>query len=340
MSLENITGQPRAKRFLKQIQRRDHIPHALLFTGMAGIGRKRMAREFSKALNCLAPRDFDACDECAQCRKMAGGRHPDFLWIESETTVIKIDQIRGMRDRLRFRPFEGKWRVVVIEDAQKLKEEAANSLLKILEEPPGRNLFILLTLEPRMLLPTIVSRCCHVRFQPLEDSFIEHFLVTDRGMSEAMAREAARLAGGSLERAAWWAESDRVSRWRGVLEKVRKLRGLDMFDFFNLMAEWTKTSEDLEQDLECIKLWLRDLIISLLTEDEAGAAFGPGAMAEDMLPESGSVMDLFLLYDETEAAMRHLKQYANKQLTLEGVCLAIKGKLYGEGNWNTFSRGW
>jgi DNA polymerase-3 subunit delta' len=271
---------------------------------------------------------------------MDGDSHPDFLWISSDGAFIKIDQIRAIRARLRFRPFEGKWRVVVIRDAHRLREEAANALLKILEEPPGRNLFILLALEPQMLLPTIVSRCCHVRFQPLDNQIVEHYLTGSRGMSEAMAREAARLAEGSLERAAWWAESDRLSRWREVLERVRKLKGLNMFDFFTLTEKWSKTSEDLEQDFECIKIWLRDLIISLLTEGARDGGGGAGDLARDMVPEGAAVMDLFLLYDRVEAAMRHMRQNANKQLTLEGVCLAIKGKLYGEGNWNPFSGGW
>jgi DNA polymerase-3 subunit delta' len=336
MSIQGMPGQPRAKRFLRQIIVKGHVPHALLFTGMAGIGKAAAAREFAKALNCLSPSDGDGCDECLSCRKIAADNHSDFLWIASEGNFIKLDQIRSLRERVRFRPFEGKWRVVVLQDAHKLKEEAGNALLKLLEEPPRQNLFVLLALEPQMLLRTIVSRCCHVRFQPLENQWIEQQLIATYEMPASRAKEATRLAEGSMERAKWWAESDRISQWEELLRKVQSLRDLPMLDFFALTAQWAKESEDLEQDLECIKLWVRDLILSRLMKDGHADSHGgrPG-----LHPGDPVVSNLFHLYNEVELAMQRLRQNANKQLTLEGACLAIKDKLYGKGSRNSLPGG-
>jgi DNA polymerase-3 subunit delta' len=337
MSLAKIPGQERAKRFLKELTRTGHIPHALLFSGMAGIGKMAVAREFAKVLNCLSPKDFDCCDECASCRKMDSGNHPDLVWVASEGTFIKLDQIRSLKERMRFRPFEGRWRVTVLQDAQDLKEEAGNALLKLLEEPPKQNIFLLTVLEPQMLLSTIVSRCCHVRFQPLDDYLIEDHLVHVCNVPPGEAGEIARLAEGSLQRAQWLIEEDRIAHWKDILGKISRLSELRMIDFFPFMSQWAQKSDDLEQDLECIKLWVRDLILSRLTTD-----YRPVIQTdvEAMERLRGIPMEnLFRIHREIEEALQNLRQNANKQLTLEGLCLAIKDGLYGQGSWNSFSQG-
>jgi len=332
MSLESIPGQPRAKRFLRGLVGRGRIPHALLFSGLPGTGKRAMALELAKLLNCLEPDEEhgDCCDHCLPCRKVDGGLHPDFLLIRKDGTFIKIEQIREVRGRLRYRPAEARWRVVVIEEAQSLREEAGNALLKMLEEPPQRNLFVLTVPEPQMLLPTLVSRCCQVRFQPLEDAWIEEYLVRTHGLEPAAAKDAARLAQGSLERALQMAQSDHLDRSREVIVRLTKLCSEPMLDFFITTDQWAKKSEDLEGDLECIRLWLRDLLLFRLTRGQHHPAFALDSQTIQAVwgvsPES-----LFSLYDQSEKAMQHLRGNANKQLTLEGLCMAIKDELYGYG---------
>src|SRR5208283_5658913 len=153
MALADIAGQKMAMRFLKRLLEKDAVPHAFLFSGMAGTGKFAAAKEFAKALNCMDPQDYDSCGVCSACHKMEEGLHPDVVQIRSDGVSIKLDQIRELRKRFRFRPFEGKFRVVIIQDAQKLMEPAANAILKILEEPPKANIFILLATESQMLLP-------------------------------------------------------------------------------------------------------------------------------------------------------------------------------------------
>lgn len=335
MSLQDVPGQARAKRFLKQLIRVDHVPHALLFSGMAGIGKAVVAREFTKALNCLAAQDRDACDHCISCRKIDGDLHPDLVWVTSDGAFIKLDQIRELRKRVRFRPFEGAWRVIVIQDAQKLRDESANALLKMLEEPPKQNIIILLVLEPQMLLPTIVSRCCHVRFQPLEDDWIEQHLIDTHQIPPDRAREVAQLAEGSVERAKWLVEENRILQWQEILGNIQNLHKMSMIEFFGLMTRWSQKSEDLEQDLECIKLWLRDIILSRLISD-----YRP-SLAVDDIPKgirNASAQRLFSLYDQIEEAVQNLRRNANKQLTLEGICLAMKDISYGQGSRDSFSQ--
>jgi DNA polymerase-3 subunit delta' len=188
-----------------------------------------------------------------------------------------------------------------------------------------------------MLLPTIVSRCCHVRLQPLEESWIERYLTEKHGLVPTQAQQLAALAEGSLARARELAEPDRIEHMNGVLENVSRLNGLPMVDFFPLTAQWAKETEGLEQDLGCIKLWIRDLILSRLL-----AGHRPVLRSDERTmkrAQQAGVEKLLCLFTDIENAQRLIRQNANKQLTLEGVCLAIKEKLYGESGWNSISSG-
>lgn len=331
-----VPGQPRTKRFLRQLLRTGRAPHALLFSGMAGIGKGAMALQFAKALNCLNPVDLDSCDACSSCRKADGSVHPDIVLVQSEGASIKVDQIRALRERCRFRPFEGRYRVIFIQEAQNLRDEGANALLKLLEEPPAGNLFVLTVLEPQMLLPTIVSRCCHVRFQPLEDSYIERHLMEALKIPSNRAKELSVLAEGSLAKARWLAEENRSDEWERVVASIRRLNGISIMDFFDLTAQWAKNSEDLEQDLNYIKLWLRDIILARSRTGHR-AAFELDAELPDIVERTPGER-LLQLYGSVEEALQHLRQNANRQLVLESVCFKIKDSLYGQGSRNSFSQ--
>lgn len=327
MPLRDLYGQDRAKRFLRRLYANRQIPHALLFTGLEGVGKAALALEFIKLLNCLHPDENDCCNVCSSCHKISAGNHPDVFWIKSEGASIRIDQIREIKARLQFRPFEGRWRAIVIQDAHELREEAGNALLKILEEPPDGNIFVLTASEPQSLLQTIVSRCCHLRLQPLEPVWIERYLRDVCKVDESYASSIAPLAEGSLKRAAHLADQQLQVRIREVLNRVTSLGELSMIEFFSLTAQWVQETQDLEQDLEWIKLWVRDQVLSQVLTDYH-SLIGTDASVPGRIPKIQD--DLLIgLYFELERAHQLIRQNVNKQLTLEGVCLSLKERFYG-----------
>lgn len=337
MPFSDVPGQSRAKRFLGRLLRSDQVPHAMLFSGMGGSGKSAMAQEFFKRLNCQAPGDPDPCEACASCLKIRNGTHPDWVTVRADGAFIKLDQIRELRERLRFQPFEGKWRGILVEKAHTLREEAANALLKILEEPPRKNLFLLTTLEPQMVMPTILSRCCHVRFQPLEREELAQILAREAPVTEAQALHLARLADGSMERAKWLADETRMGCWRETVERLQNLGNLTMLEFFPLMAQWVQQSESLDQEFEWFKLWMRDLILCGLPGQHE-SYFTPDEKSRKAAMAAG-IDTLFELYEAIENALLHLRRNANKSLVLEGVCLAIKDRLYGKSCGNPVPQG-
>jgi DNA polymerase III subunit delta' len=214
----DIIGHRRILTLLSRAVARETLPPSLLLAGTAGVGKRRTALALAATVNCLEPRtpadlsaearsakvdlERDACGECASCRRIARGVHADVVVIApGDTGTIKIEQVRDVIDRAGYRPFEGRRRVVIIDEADALVPAAQNALLKTLEEPPAASIFVLVSSLPDALLPTVQSRCPRLRFGPLAPGEIAAALMRDHGYAETDARAAAADADGSIARA-------------------------------------------------------------------------------------------------------------------------------------------
>jgi DNA polymerase-3 subunit delta' len=167
MALKDIIGQEKALRILLGTLGRNRIPSSMLMSGDTGIGKRLTALNYAKAINCSQPVDFDCCDKCSSCRKIESGVHPDVISIFPENDEIRIDAVRKIDEMLSFKAFEGRKKIVIIDDAETMNINAANAFLKTLEEPPPDSLILLISSSPDNLPDTIKSRCMQVRFYPL-----------------------------------------------------------------------------------------------------------------------------------------------------------------------------
>jgi len=177
MTFDDIIGQEKAIARLKGYIDARAVDSAYLFTGPAGIGKALTARAFAKAVNCLAEGRY-GCDECGCCHKIDKGAHADIHIIESadnmsvsgnpqeEAIQIRITQIRKLQEDISYRPYEGRKKVFIINNAHQMNLESANAFLKTLEEPPQDSIIILITDRQALLLPTIISRCRIIKFYP------------------------------------------------------------------------------------------------------------------------------------------------------------------------------
>jgi DNA polymerase-3 subunit delta' len=220
-----IAGHSRLLSLLSRVIARDSMPPAVLMAGPAGVGKRTTAVAVAQAINCLQPRssaefERDACGECAPCRRIARGVHPDVMIVEpGESGSIKIEQLREVIDRSQYRPFEGRRRVVIIDEADAAGADAQSALLKTLEEPPSASVFILVSSVPDALLQTVLSRCPRLRFGPLTPAEVARVLMQEHGYSEHDARAAAADAEGSIGRALELRSED-VTEARDAAQRV------------------------------------------------------------------------------------------------------------------------
>jgi DNA polymerase-3 subunit delta' len=155
MSFKSLIGNDRNKRILKRIAERHRFGATYLFTGPEGIGKRQFALTFAKAANCAELGD-DSCDKCPSCHRIDEGTHSDVVTVRPDGNFIKIGQARDVAREIFFRPREGKQRFFIIDDAERLREEAESALLKTLEEPPPTSTIVLVTSRPSSLLPTVL----------------------------------------------------------------------------------------------------------------------------------------------------------------------------------------
>lgn len=215
----NLIGNDEMKDTLRRLLSSGRLPGSLLFTGESGVGKKLFALELAKALNCRNRQGLEACDECSSCKRVSRSTFPPFddddddkarmVWSEHADVamvrpykqIIRVGPIRELEREANFRPFEGAARIFIIEDADYMNEQAANALLKTLEEPEPTTHLILTTTNPTALPATIRSRCQTIQLAPIAAPHIESFLINEKGVSKKDAQLLARTSRGSLGRA-------------------------------------------------------------------------------------------------------------------------------------------
>jgi DNA polymerase-3 subunit delta' len=209
MPFRDVFGHRRLVSLLARAVPREALPPSLILSGPEGVGKRLVATAAAQALNCTnrqhfpiaGPEAVDACGTCAACVRIARGVHPDvFVVAPGETGSIKVDAIREVVERAAYRPFEGRRRVLLIDDAEAMMPPAQNALLKTLEEPPSGSIFMLVTSRPDALLPTVQSRCPRLRFWPLSAEEVAAVLIRG-GVDPSGARAVAAASGGSVSQA-------------------------------------------------------------------------------------------------------------------------------------------
>lgn len=296
---DQLTGNQRVKELLRRILEARRTPGAMLFAGEDGIGKKLFALEIAQALNCRSPQGVEGCGQCPACVRTARFNypqsndsdewkgiiwtdHPDVGMVVAPKRVLLVDQMRLIEGEANYRPYEGKARVFLIDEAEKLNESSSNALLKVLEEPPQTSHIVLLTSRPDMLLPTIRSRCQMIRFSPLSPEEIERHLLQNKIASAGEARIRARIARGSLGRALAQDFEDFSEQRSPMLRVLQALSvSKDQIQLLRSAEELNeaKYKDEYESRLDILETLIRDAwMLSLEVPDES-------VVNQDVLPQ-------------------------------------------------------
>jgi len=262
MAFHDIAGNGHVKKILRIALQRRRLPNSLLFRGPQGVGKRRTALTLAKALNCLGMEE-DSCDACDNCRAIDKGVYPDIIEIAPEKDVIKEAQMPVIKELAYLKPMMGRKRVFIVDRADTMTEEAANQLLKVLEEPPPFTHIILLSDDQAPLLPTIKSRCQTLNFLPVTREEIERAL-RDRGFEEDKARIMALLVRGNLEQAEDLDWDDIQARRRDAWSLFLSLLGQEESSLFLKKFAFhprKEVEESLAQTLELFSSFCRDFLL-------------------------------------------------------------------------------
>lgn len=337
MPFDTIVGHRRLIALLARAAARDTLPPAMLMAGPAGVGKRLTAVAVAAALNCLQPRstallERDACGRCASCRRIARGVHPDVPIVEpGDNGKIVIEQIRDVIDRAQYRPFEGRRRVVIIDQAETAGGPAQSALLKTLEEPPSASTFVLVSSMSDALLDTVRSRLPRLRFGPLTAPEVVTVLTRDHAWEEADAQAAAAEADGSVG-VALQLQASEVVRAREAARQVLEttVSGGNMARrvalAHELVGEKRTPAEGRERLATCLRSLgslLRDLGVIATGADRATLANRDMAPALDALARSFDCDRAVRASAIVARALGALEQNANPKIVADWVLLQL-----------------
>jgi len=317
MPFQDIKGQNKAIGIIRESIRRNRLEGGYIFAGPEAVGKRFAARTLAKAVNCLERAD-DPCDSCPSCRKIDKNEHPDVhLVTDPQRAAIKIEQVRQLQKEISLRPYEGKKKVFIIDNAEDLTPEAASALLKILEEPPANSLIILISAKPNLLFKTITSRCKIIKFSNLKRTQLKEILSADYNLDHELAHFLAYFSEGSIGKALSLKEADILRLKNRIIDEfvVQKKTGTDYSSLQN--------KEYLRQSLNILASWFRDIYMvkvgmphtELINLDRKG----------DLLRTMSnfSFMDLDGILNFISSALLYLEQNINVKLLISNLRMEL-----------------
>ena len=332
-----LVGQDRAVTLLQRNLEQGSVAHAYLLVGPSHVGKMTLALELAQALNCQEAEP--PCGECDACQRVAAGNHADVQVIglssngnsnDKPRTEISIEQVRDMQHDASLPPFEGSYKVFVIDGAEMMSNEAANCLLKTLEEPSAGVVFILLAANDSFLPDTVVSRCQRLELRPLPTSQVAAALGERRSLESTKTELLSRLCHGRLGWALTAADDESLLERRDQLvEKLLEIiRGDNeaRFDYAaQLAAQFGKNRAAVREVLDLWLDWWRDLLLVRLGSTDTITNVDHEAELVEMAQDY-SLSQIRAFIANIQSAAEQLEQNANPRLALEVLMLGIPGR--------------
>jgi len=325
--MEFTAFQKKALGFLRTAIKKGRVSHFYLFLGKRGVGRKEVALWFSKALNCKEGMG-EVCGRCSNCMKIEKEVFSDVIYIEPLEKSLRIQQIRELSSMLSYPPLEGRFRTVIVEEAESLTEEASNAFLKILEEPSPYNIFILICQKKELLLPTIVSRAQSVYLSDISEGSIKSYLIWE-GVSESDAAFISRICQGSIKDALDLIERGVSKKRERFLRILLDLKEGSLRDIFRLIEDLSKKSrkgDDLELD-DMIIIWksfLRDMMFCRLGFEDYMLINHDLFHIFKKLSQGFSVDDIISIIRLLDQFLRDMDQQRNTEISMERAIFGIR----------------
>jgi len=324
-----ILGHDKIKEHLQNAIKLNKVSHAYIFNGESGAGKKSLAKVFSKTLQCEGKND-NPCNECHSCKQVESGNQPDIKWVSHDKpTSIGVEDIREqVIGDIQIKPYSSKYKIYIIDEAEKLTLQAQNALLKTIEEPPVYGIIILLTTNADIFLQTILSRCVQLDLKPVKDEVIQNYLIQKYHVPDYQARFAVAFAQGRIGRAVSIVNSkDFVEMKDHALHVLKYSNEMTISELIDAVKYINNYKNNINDYIDLMAMWFRDVLIFKSTNDVNLLIFKEELTIIKKQAEKSSYEGLENIIDSMDKAKIRLKSNVNFDLTLELMFLTMKDNL-------------
>ena len=323
---DKIVGYDKIKTHLLDAIQYNKVYHAYIFNSEKGMGKKMLARAFSMALQCEKG-GRDACMECHSCKQALSGNHPDIIWLahEKPQTIGVEDVRRGINEDIYIKPYSSRYKIYIIDDAQKLTVQAQNAILKTIEEPPQYAVILFLTTNSELFLPTILSRCTMIDLKPISGDLIREYLMKECEIPDYKAEFCEEFAQGNLGKAIRLAVSEEFAAMKeDVLTILRYGADMQIPDMAEAIKQASKYKLTINDYIDFMVMWYRDILMYKATKDANRIMFKDELGFIRRQAELISYNGAQNILDACDKAKTRLNANVNFDLVLELMLLTIK----------------
>ncbi len=323
---KDVIGHHSIIEHFKNAIQQDKLSHAYILNGEIGSGKKTLAKAFIMQLMC-ENQENAPCMECRSCKQMLNYNQPDVKWVTHEkVSSIGVDDIRKqINNDIVIKPYSSKYKVYVIDEAEKMTDQAQNALLKTIEEPPEYAVIMLLTTNADAFLPTILSRCVTLNLKPISDDLIREYLLKQVKVPDYIADISVAFAGGNLGKAVKLASSEHFMEMKDeVLQLLKNIADISVVDVIAYVKRASVYKLDIDDYMDLIMIWYRDVLMYKASKDVEDIVFKDEYSAINEQASKLSYNGIEKIMNALMTVKVRLKANVNFDLTIELLYLTIK----------------
>jgi DNA polymerase-3 subunit delta' len=334
LDFNHIVGHEQIIKHLKSAIGLNKISHAYILAGEDGAGKNMLADAFAMTMQCeevqqkedREPDKINACGNCKSCHQAASNNHPDIIRVTHEKASVGIDDIRiQVNNDIQIKPYSSPYKIYIIDEAEKLTEQAQNALLKTIEEPPGFGVILLLTNNLNALLPTIISRCVVLKLQAVDKMKIKEFLMKQHQVPDYQAELSTVFAQGNVGRAIQYASSESFGEIKNqVLHLLKYIDDMELYEIIDALKRIAENKTQIDDYLDLIILWYRDVLLFKVTKDINQLIYKSEYQDISKQASKRSYEGLDAIIHAIEKAKVRLSANVNFEITMELMLLTIK----------------
>lgn len=322
----DIIGHNQIVDHLKNAIRMEKVSHAYILNGESNAGKMMLAEAFAMALQCEAGND-EPCMNCRSCHQAAEHNQPDIIYVTHEKpNVISVDDIRHqLNNDIVIKPYSSKYKIYIVDEAEKMNTQAQNALLKTIEEPPSYGVILLLTTNADAFLPTILSRCITLNLKSVNEDLIKEYLMKKYQIPDYQADVCAAFAQGNVGKAIQLASSGEFNELKAeTLSLVKKLDDMDLYELNGCIKQINEIKPKIGEYFDLLTLWFRDVLYMKATGDVNNLIFKDEVYDIKKQAAKRSYYGIEIILQTLEQSRVRLNANVNFDLVIELLLLTIK----------------